>query len=80
MSQTDRIRAFRVVIEDEWLDIENFYTIKADSEEEAEQKFKDNHARGDGTQEVVSVEEAYSLNADTMRRLIGTENLENFDL
>lgn len=80
MSETDEIKAFRVVIEDQWLEVENFYTIKADSEEDAIDKFEENHARGDGTQEIINVEEAYSLNADAMRRLIGAENLENFDL
>lgn len=80
MSETDEIKAFRVVIEDQWLEVKNFYTIKADSEEDAVDKFQENHARDDGTQEIINVEEAYSLNADAMRRLIGAENLENFDL
>lgn len=80
MSEKDEIRAYRVVVEDSWLDIENFHTIKAQSEEEAVQRFEEEYDRGDGTQEVVDVTLAYSLNADAMRRLIGAENLENFDL
>ena len=80
MAENNEIKAFRVVIEDQWLEVQNFYTIKADSEEDAVDKFQENHARGDGTQEITSVEEAYCLNADAMRRLIGADKLENFDL
>lgn len=70
MSETDEIiTAYSVVFNDEWLGIEDFRTIRAESEEEARSTFEEEYAE-EGRHEVVEVEEAYQLNKTKVDNLL----------
>lgn len=78
MTENKTLSGYRIVVKDDWLDIENFRTIEALSEEEAVDIFNERHRRGDGSKEIVDIEVVYSFDVDTVDRLIGIETLNYF--
>lgn len=67
MSESE-IKAYHVEYEDNWLGVTDFATIKAENEENAREKFNQNHRRDDN-QDITSVEVAYSISIDKIQML-----------
>lgn len=67
---TDNIvRAFTVRYEDQWLEVDDFKTIKASDEDEARERFRDEYLEEDRA-EITEVEEAYELNKTRVQELM----------
>jgi len=75
MSETDDIiRAFNVHYYDEWLDIDDFTTLKAENEKAAQTCWEEEHRRDD-RQQVTSIEQSYSLNKTKIERHFGNAQM-----
>lgn len=70
MTETEIVRSFRVEYYDEYLEVDDFQTINAESEEDARSIFEDQY-NGDDQYEVTNVEKAYELNKTKIEDLLG---------
>lgn len=78
MSENNVVSSYRVEVEDKWLDIHNFQTVRADSEDHAIEIFNENYGRADNTQKITNVEEIYSIDLEKLDNLFGLDSLNNF--
>lgn len=70
MTETEIARSFRVEYYDEYLEVDDFQMINAESEEDARSIFEDQY-NGDDQYEVTNVEKAYELNKTKIEDLLG---------
>jgi hypothetical protein len=71
MEEEDEIvRAYNVQYTDNWLEVEDFRTIRAEDEEEAREIFEEEYAE-EGRQDITEVEQAYELNKTKIEELLG---------
>lgn len=71
----DELHGYHVSVKDNWVGIDNFYTIEATSEEEARETFEEEYRRHD-QQEIVDVEVAYSFDLESMRTMFDLFDVE----
>lgn len=71
MEEEDEIvRAYNVQYTDNWLEIEDFRTIRAEDKEEAREIFEEEYSEDD-RQDITEVEQAYELNKTKIEELLG---------
>lgn len=71
MTEDNIVTVFDVEYYDEWLEIEDFKTIRADTEDEALDEFEEEYVDNEDRYDVQSVEESYTLNKTRVEDLLG---------
>jgi hypothetical protein len=71
MSENQVVRAYNVQFYDSHLEVDDFNTINADSEEDARNKLLDERDGGEDRYTIQEVTEAYVLDKTKIERLLG---------